>query len=571
MTLGDVIVLIEKADLTAIRKRDQISAINRICVMAATSPAHTPATVDVLRPLIDNIQPAAHNISAKTFSNLRCSMNAALAFAGIIDIPGRGRTKHDRKWGPLFKAIKGDTRFETGLACFANWCVFNRLLPHDVTDDAVERFLHWLETRTLRSRPRDLVRRVPNLWNEAVEKVDLWPRTRLSRLSFRATPEHLGWHQMPESLVRDVEDYLAKREDPDIFDDSPNVPRRPLASSTIRQQREHLRLAASVLSKSGRPIETITSLGNLVEPEAFKTILRHYHRRNNGAPNAFLTGLAKTLIQVARYHAGVTDEELGRLKALAGKLQPVPNGLTDKNKALLRHLESDDARRKLMFLPDRLLKDVVSTLENGRLRFVEAQVAIAVDIVINAPLRPQNLADLNWARHFSEVKGSSGPLALHIPAPETKTKKRDLSLELPEETARRLRWYRRHILPRLGADPNRALFVTHKGHKKKQATLTAQIIKLIERHVGIHMTPHQFRHFAAASYLDENPEDLESVRALLGHAYAKTTLIYAGASSRRASRAYGRFVVEQRKELKLKTRKRPRRSRNAKPPGGRKP
>jgi integrase len=66
------------------------------------------------------------------------------------------------------------------------------------------------------------------------------------------------------------------------------------------------------------------------------------------------------------------------------------------------------------------------------------------------------------------------------------------------------------------------------------------------------MTPHQFRHFAAALYLDQHPESFQNVSDLLGHAWAKTTLIYAGSSSRRASRAYGAHVIEQRKALKLK-------------------
>ena len=66
------------------------------------------------------------------------------------------------------------------------------------------------------------------------------------------------------------------------------------------------------------------------------------------------------------------------------------------------------------------------------------------------------------------------------------------------------------------------------------------------------MTPHQFRHFGGTSYLDENPEDFETAKAILGHARSKTTRIYAGSSSRRASRAYGDFLFKQRDALKLK-------------------
>jgi tRNA(Met) C34 N-acetyltransferase TmcA len=39
---------------------------------------------------------------------------------------------------------------------------------------------------------------------------------------------------------------------------------------------------------------------------------------------------------------------------------------------------------------------------------------------------------------------------------------------------------------------------------------------------------------------------------MLGHAWTKTTRIYVGSPSRRASRAYNKFLFEQRDALKLK-------------------
>jgi site-specific recombinase XerC len=70
------------------------------------------------------------------------------------------------------------------------------------------------------------------------------------------------------------------------------------------------------------------------------------------------------------------------------------------------------------------------------------------------------------------------------------------------------------------------------------------------------LTPHQFRHLAAFLHLEEHPEDFESVSNLLGHAWAKSTRIYAGSSTRRASRVYGAHVLEQRRRLQLRRRQR---------------
>ena len=204
-----------------------------------------------------------------------------------------------------------------------------------------------------------------------------------------------------------------------------------------------------------------------------------------------------------------------------------------------------------MFLPERLVSEVTKGLAEGRVEFVKAQVAVAIEFELAIPLRPQNLCRLNWGKHFLELDGPRGRMLLHIPKDEMKSGK-DFDAEVPEHVARRLRWYRRHILPPLGADPNGDLFVTRTGKPKGQDTLTDQIIKTIECYLGIHMSPHKFRHLAAHSYLEENPEDFETAKSLLGHGWSKTTKIYVGSESRRASRAYNRFVFEQREALKLK-------------------
>jgi integrase len=204
------------------------------------------------------------------------------------------------------------------------------------------------------------------------------------------------------------------------------------------------------------------------------------------------------------------------------------------------------------------MEEVAKELESDGVRFVEAQVAIAIDILLALPLRPQNLSSLSWQHNFSEPNGPRGQLLLHIAARHTKTKREDIVSEIPDEVARRLRWYRRHVLRRLGADVNGPLFVTEKGIRKGQATISKQITDAVMRHIGIHMTPHQFRHFGATSYLEQHPEDFETARAMLGHAWSKTTRIYAGSSSRRASRAYNQYLLRQREALKLL---RPRRKR----------
>jgi len=550
-TLEDIRQLVESAHPPALQRRNGRSATERICAMGGVTPAQVPAEAPSIRAMLAKIRPAAHGMTSKTWANVLSRFRQELRLADVIDPNWQGCAARHPLWAPLLQAIADDKRLLHGMAFFTNWCAVQDTPPEGATA-AFKEFPSWLDQRTLCSRPHDVVRRIPQLWNEASKKIDVWPKIELPLVSFRIPPKRLQWDALPASFRADAETYLAMRANPDPFDERPNAPPRPLAPSTLNQQKAHLRLAASVLVESGIPVEEITSLAVLVELEHFKGILRHYHERANGEPNAFVIGVAITLIQVAYHHLEASPEDITHLKRIAAKLPRMPLELTAKNKAFLRQFESDWLRAELLFLPERLVAEVTKKLAEGRVDFVKAQMAVAIEFQLAIPLRPQNLSRLNWGRHFTEPDGPKGPLMLHIPKAETKSGKNDFNVEVPEPAARRLRWYRRHILPRLKADPNGDLFVTRHGEPKSQETLTDQIIKTIELYLGVDMSPHQFRHLAGSSYLDENPEDTETVKNLLGHAWSKTTGIYVGSSSRRAGKAYNRFVFEQREALKLK-------------------
>ena len=61
------------------------------------------------------------------------------------------------------------------------------------------------------------------------------------------------------------------------------------------------------------------------------------------------------------------------------------------------------------------------------------------------------------------------------------------------------------------------------GHKTK-TTLSGQIIDRITKEIGIRVTPHQFRHLAAAFILEKDPANYGFVRRVLGHKNLQTTI-----------------------------------------------
>lgn len=554
-TAADVVAMLEHADLPPVRKRDLVSAISRVCRMIGCPPAALKLDVPELRAKVAAIRPAAHGIAPGTFANIRSLFSAAMELAGVIACWPRGAAMQHRDWGPLVAASRGDERLAKGLASFLNWCAWTGIEPALVDDEVVKRFLHWLETGTLRSRPRDLVRQIPALWADARALVPAWPATELTRISFRPASPNLRWDELPQGLRADAEAYLAARSNPDLFDDRQDAPTRPLAPQTVRGQQEHIRMAASVLVRQGACLGDLDSLAAIVAVDAAKVVLRHYHELAAGNPSTSAVGISRTLMCIARYHVRVPEQHLNELRRIARKLPAIPFDLTRKNKTLIAELENESARARLLCLPNELARKVKAKLAKGvRLKFVDAQIAVTVDLLLVAPLRFKNLCELNWSRNFKEPEGAKGKLVIYIPKDTTKTKRRDLIFEVPAELAENVRWYRREIRPRLGGDPNGDLFVTIEGKCKSQETLSQQLTETIEDKVGIHMTPHQFRHLAAALYLEAHPEDFQTVTDLLGHSFSKTTLIYAGSSSRRASRAYARLVIEQREAAVLKQR-----------------
>jgi hypothetical protein len=173
-TLADVLALVDQTGLPGTRGRDMASAIRRLCEMAGTAPAGVPAEPPLLREMLSRIRPAAHGVSAKSYSNLRSLLSAALQLVGVVHPLGRGNARRDAGWGPVLETVAEDQRLSTGLAAFANWCASQGISPAEVHDDAVQSFRIWVEAKTLHPKPRDLVRRVPKLWNEASTKFRSW-------------------------------------------------------------------------------------------------------------------------------------------------------------------------------------------------------------------------------------------------------------------------------------------------------------------------------------------------------------------------------------------------------------
>ena len=120
------------------------------------------------------------------------------------------------------------------------------------------------------------------------------------------------------------------------------------------------------------------------------------------------------------------------------KLAVETSGLTEKNRDRLRPLQDPRALTvALLNLPRQLLRDVETGRAKPHRHALLVQTAVALEILIFAPIRIGNLASLDIDRHLIRV---GKKLHLVIPAGEVKNNV-DLEFELPDESARLIATY----------------------------------------------------------------------------------------------------------------------------------
>lgn len=165
--------------------------------------------------------------------------------------------------------------------------------------------------------------------------------------------------------------------------------------------------------------------------------------------------------------------------------------------------------------------------------------AVAVAILLAAPIRAKNLANINLSVNLKwHGKGNSQTLTLYIPGPTTKNK---VTFEgpIPHRTAQLIRHYIQTYRNLICKTPGDWLFPWPSGEPRAPSSLAEDMCKLIWRKTGIDMHAHLFRHLAGLMWLRHHPGDYETVRQMLNHKKIETTInFYTGLDAKRALARY---------------------------------
>ena len=86
-TLADLIVIVLASNLSALQKRDCVSAIRRGSRALGAEPGDLPINVKLLRRRLEEVSPEAIGMTRATFNNVRSLFNRALElYAPIMTV-----------------------------------------------------------------------------------------------------------------------------------------------------------------------------------------------------------------------------------------------------------------------------------------------------------------------------------------------------------------------------------------------------------------------------------------------------------------------------------------------------
>jgi integrase len=492
------------------KQRDTMSAVRAVGRVVGR-PLHEIATDPAqLRTLLSKASPAMAQMSPERWTAVRSMVLGALLELGIDVMPGRARNPLSPAWASLSARLT-DKSCRVGLSRILRYFSREGIEPENVDAAALRRFRTALIDTSLRGNPETAFQATLRFWRLAASSVPGWPAVELSVPSSTRIYA-LGPDCFPASFLADVDAFSAQSGNPDPFSDGYTLPIRP---STIALRRKQIFQVASGLVASGMPIEHITSLGVLVDPENAKAALRHLLDRKAGTKGTGLAQQAQLLRTIARYWVKADEPAVFKLSRFVVGLAPKRDGMVRKNRERLRQFDLPANVDALMRLPKRMLDKVEKDNTGSHQDALRLMFALAVEILIVAPMRVQNLCELDLDRDIIVIRRGRAR-HLHISIAKTKTEVR-FERGLPVQTIAMFDTFVDTYRMRVCNTPGSLLFPGREGSGRAVTRFSTAISEFIYRETGLVMNPHLFRHLAVKIHLDRHPDDRETPRLLLGH------------------------------------------------------
>ena len=487
------------------RARAAVAMISRLLHKPAVE---IPAQATFLKGRFMALKRAPTGLTAKTVANCKSEIRYL-----VRTVCGRGRRSHFRPLSPawvLYRDAIDNKPIHWKLTRFMAFCSAIGVAPREVGDVDIERFRAALHESNEVDKPDRLVRVAIGAWNHLATTL---PNSGLATL-FMPAPRINRWTIEPGQFSAPFREDVDRWEEglSKVDPEAEEGPIRELRPASLQLHRHQVFKAASALVFSGRPIDTITSLADLVEMDAFKTILKYLRERQGGHRTTALHGMAITLRGIAQHYARLCDEHMKRMTRICANYDLGEERFRTKSRARLKNFLDDRLLGALLHLTDRLLDEAAHPRTSKTKARTLAQVAVAIEIELHAPVRLSNLVSLNLQQNIQlvTVKGETRWI-LRFDRAETKNRSL-LTYELPAAAVKRIERAFKFYEP-----TNDWLFPSPKGGHKLATTLGNQVKHVVEPRLGIPFNIHLLRGVVATLLVRENANGIELARAMLGN------------------------------------------------------
>ena len=542
-SFDDVIATIEKAeDLSVPQKRHWSTSLRQMGRYLDRPLSLIPTRIAAIGPAVKELHPARLGVNPKTFANHRANARAALLWFNRQTPDSGRRAPMDPCYRSLLEQVE-DRYAKEMLSPFFRFLSAQGIQLHLVRDSHVDAFQAYRGDTSFGkvtcSQHRALVRH----WNTCAARIAGWSKIKLTEPAYAKRFTGPALEDFPQGLRDDIDAYC-ERIGTRHKTASGRIA-RPCKDSTIDTRRRELVAAVRAAVEAGIPLEELRSLRELLRPDRVEIIIEHYWQKNGEKPSLYTIDLACKLLALARSEV-LSEVEIERLDEIRIALEQYRStGLTEKNRRLIRQIAQSDVWREVVRLPQKLMAEARINAKTKPLRAaVTAQLAIAILILIWAPVRMQNLASIRIGINLVRPGGPGTPYMLVFPDYDVKNGV-PLEFAFDETITAKIDEYIYQHRPQLMRGYNHDwLFAGDNEEHKVTNCLSEQISERLWKELGLKITPHQFRHAAAYIILKADPGNYELVRRVLSHRNIETTRnFYIGLETLEATRVFGEIVT----------------------------
>jgi integrase len=511
----------EAIELSVSTRRQWCSALRGLARCLDRPLENIPARFSAVRNKMLALRYPPFDWTAKTLANIKSNAKAALLWFRREEGLGTNGVEMTPAWRQLHQALTGaSTRYR--LAPLMRFCSAMGIAPAEVDEDVLGRCLRHRESTSTRAGDLAARRIIAKLWNGSVGRVEGWPSQTLEIPPLKRRGG-LAWQDLPQGWRSDVNAYLNFLTT--IHPDKNGRRLAPCADTTLTTRKRELVAAANMAVKAGVPLESLTSLAAMLRPRVANIIIDAYWQKDGDVPATYTINLAVRFEAIARQMGWLSADELKDLADLRFAMeQHREEGMTEKNLAVVRAVLTPGVWGRIAKLPEELMERARKMRNAAPVRAaILAQIAVAVAILLVAPIRLGNLAAIRLDVNLIKPGGPGSDYWLCFSKFDVKNKQA-LQFVFNGRLTKLIDEYVSDFRPALMKGKNHDwLFPGRATDHKEKIGFSTQIVDHVAKATGIRVTVHQYRHAAAAMFLKHRPGEYELVRQLLGHKSVETT------------------------------------------------